>query len=743
MRSCRASRALPVLLLCAACGTPAGPTPELVSHARPAPAPLPSAIDLESAQVADLVLADRGAEAAEAALAVAALEQLARAEGAAPPGLADNAAELVAAQRGPDAYAAFARRELADGVDDPRLERRLDEYLAAQPLARAEGHRAAQRRGAVASWINRASAPLSRAALGGVLLPFEAGRAALSTLLAQHQQPGISTRERQALAAYQDFLARHPDAQEAPEIKERVAEYRARLTAAERTKALDAAEHALGAGSPALALMHVERAERLPGSEPREAELRVRAEIALAERQHRLEQSYRVEHAPLGPNELAAESELVRWLLLAPPDRAGRAADWLVVPASQEDERAFVSALGRRARGDEDGYIAALEPIAAADPATSAMERHARWLLASPDQNPYGAFRRALRAERSAQQRWLWLGRYAKGRTRRDLPRPLEWLLDVPGFAVSTITLPQRMIAFYSARDRFADPVLRTGERYVARHPDGVHADEVREALETRYARREQWNAVLRLYEARAEPDPARLADYRSKVAARAVAFARQQPRIDVRMAIFTGVARDYSDTPEAAEAQALLRDLVEHSTPQQIRLSRGFLEEHPELWRPDALGLRPELFDGEGDELSDDGVTLVGQTAIEIALVGREPELRRIPPENFARFVALLEEASYERLVGDAREHPQPDPQRDLFFERARLGLLDQPDMRPAAGSHAEFKSSREMHGLIRAGEPLLPIDFVIRGGLDDMGLAAYPRVRPPEETPDAFLYR
>ena len=133
----------------------------------------------------------------------------------------------------------------------------------------------------------------------------------------------------------------------------------------------------------------------------------------------------------------------------------------------------------------------------------------------------------------------------------------------------------------------------------------------------------------------------------------------------------------------------------------------------------------------------------MIGQTAVRVYLVDREPVTQAVPPENFARFVAQLEEASYVQLVRDERERPSSDPQRDLFFERARLGLLDEPDMRPAASSQATFLGSTEKFGAVRRRESLLPVELVLQGGAEDFGLSAYPRVILPRESPDAFLYR
>jgi hypothetical protein len=91
---------------------------------------------------------------------------------------------------------------------------------------------------------------------------------------------------------------------------------------------------------------------------------------------------------------------------------------------------------------------------------------------------------------------------------------------------------------------------------------------------------------------------------------------------------------------------------------------------------------------------------------------------------------------------VIDERETPSSDPQRDLFLERARLGLLDETDARPSARSDAEFLASREKHGMVRQARSILPVELVVRGDLETLGLSAAPRVRLPRLPDDAFLY-
>ena len=48
-----------------------------------------------------------------------------------------------------------------------------------------------------------------------------------------------------------------------------------------------------------------------------------------------------------------------------------------------------------------------------------------------------------------------------------------------------------------------------------------------------------------------------------------------------------------------------------------------------------------------------------------------------------------------------------------------------------------------RERYGLVRKRESILPVELVVQGSLQDMSLGAFPRIRLPRPTPDAFLYQ
>ena len=112
--------------------------------------------------------------------------------------------------------------------------------------------------------------------------------------------------------------------------------------------------------------------------------------------------------------------------------------------------------------------------------------------------------------------------------------------------------------------------------------------------LEKLYAIRGQWSQALEHLQARADPDPKKIADYREKIAERTLAAARMQRRLDVRAAIYRSILTKYEDTPQAEEARSELQELVRNASPQNIRLSKDFLKQYPQLWAPGALGLRP-----------------------------------------------------------------------------------------------------------------------------------------------------
>jgi hypothetical protein len=314
------------------------------------------------------------------------------------------------------------------------------------------------------------------------------------------------------------------------------------------------------------------------------------------------------------------------------------------------------------------------------------------------------------------------------------------------------IGIPNRLIRFPFLKAEWSVPSV-LARRYLERFPEGEHRPEVLEWL--RDFEQDRGNYVGALKLAREDPgfDPEDLDALREKAARQALEASLEERRRDVRHELLREAAREFQGTEAGREAGVEARRELERAAAQNIRISRGFLKENPVVAGPEGLALRPGLLDGDpsNGELHPDGVTLLGGRWIELAFVdesgrdGHDPvTLRRaVSEERLARVVAQLEESSLHMLLVDRDARVEHDADRDRFFERARLGVVDRPDVRPLAESSYTFLGARERYGLVRGRESILPVEIVLQGSFDDFGLGAFPRIRMPKPTPDVFLYR
>jgi tetratricopeptide (TPR) repeat protein len=745
-----AALALVVGLAAGCAGTPATPPRQLITDERLPPPPLPDDLERATGRFLALVLADRDDSATGMLQAMSEREARRSAANAPPSGLLDDATDLLYSGRGRHTYLAYAEVTLNEGDPDPELQRRLERELESEPLVIAERRLSEDRRRKYGSVANRLMKPVSQLALA-TLNPIETGSAAVASLLSVHGFPEATVQERQALHAYQQFLDQNPNSPEAERVLEQVQHYQGEWRLQVHGEALDAAKRAFKMGRPDVALAHLDRADRLIAGNPEAFDLRLRSDAALGKRGREVRRALDAEAlvgTPLPQGGRDAYALLAAAVIASPMDEVEERIDASSASAfapALDDEIAYVEAVARKESGDERGFFKSLGKLSKQDARKRVMVRHARSTFYDPAQNPYRALRSARRTDRRNRAMWIMLGSRANGPPKRGLPRPVEWVLGLPGMVVAFVTQPLRLIQYPTVRPRFGGPVLHAGEAYVARFPHGAHAGEVHAELEALYATRMQWSRALEHHRERSDADTETVARYRDRIAERTLRAAASERHREVRISIYRSVMQEYADTPHAETARRELYALMTEYTPQNIRLSREFLEESPELWGPDALALSPELFDEEaGDgELADEGITLLGGTLIRIALVDMDSVVRKIPPDDFARFVALLEEAAYERLLLDDRESPVPDPQRDLFFERARLGLTDRPDMRPSAASDAVFLGTSEKYGMVRRRESPLPVELVLQGGLEDFSFAAFPRIKLPRGTADAYLYK
>jgi hypothetical protein len=212
-------------------------------------------------------------------------------------------------------------------------------------------------------------------------------------------------------------------------------------------------------------------------------------------------------------------------------------------------------------------------------------------------------------------------------------------------------------------------------------------------------------------------------------------------------------VTQEFAGTPASHLAGIAIRDELDAATPHHVRISRGFLIENPEAAGPRGFGIRPEILDDDASnsELHPQGMALLGGREVEFYYVGpsgddKAPPLtvrETISQERIARIVSALEEEYYENSLVDADDPVEADARREAFFERARLGLPTDATNRPSASANFAYEGLRERYGVVRSRKSILPFDLVVKGSLTDFSFGAFPRIREPRQTPDAFLYR
>jgi len=638
---------------------------------------------------------------------------------------------------------------LSRGDLHPALRRRMEADVASDPLALADARLREARLRRWGGALNLLSRALGMGLANPTVLPVHTAEALLQLGLREHLADDLSTGERQALAHWKRFVEENPEAGQAADLLERLEAGQQRWLENESARSLRRARRALRAGDAARAAAHAERALRYAPDSQRARGLLAAARRAQARRAAALRRSLTA-----APSQVeAAEAALLSALLLPDGDIEGAARALLqeAPRGPRADEARFALALAAAERGDESGRWRRLRRLARQNPGRSNMARHAAALVNSAASNPYRAFRVAHRADQADRMRWLLFGPLAGGARDRDLPRPVEWLVETPTLLAVALGLPIRLLRFPFLRGGRRAPAVMA-RRYLEQHPNGERAGELRAWLLEHEEARGNYVGALQLAEAGGLRSQAARAALRERAAGQALEASLRERRRNVRMQLLAEVARSFAGSEGGRQAGRALRKEIAEATPQRIRVSRAFLLENPSVAGPQGLALRPGLLDGDpqNGELHPEGLRFLGGRIMELAFLGPsgrakdEPvrKRERIGEERLARAVAQLEEVSLHALRSDPDALPEHDAGRDLYFERARLGAVQRPDLRPGAHSSYSYLSARERHGAVRARDSILPVELVLQGSFDDFALGAFPRIRLPRKTPDAALY-
>jgi len=750
--------ALGTLALCLATGCATKPAP-LLDDRILAPAPPRAALQPSDGDLAtrNLVRAALLTKRGEMDRSLATLEQIAKDGGEPNRQVARRiplSMDLINATLDDPVEYRAACKDLRKHKDlDPRLESRLDECAADDYLRLARRRVWDTRETLWADTYNAVAEPLSRSLIsGGILAPYYIATSVANYLARLNERDPFPVQLRQALVHRESFLARFPDSEEAPKVRGKV-ERASQEYARYRAKKLSfQAKLAMKNHRPRAARYLTRQALEFDPTNKKAIKIFGQSSAAI-EREWQLRA--RSNRASLDTDPQAMEDDTSRSAALL---LAGRtlARDGRAMSRSEalHDVGPYVLATAMHEAGRETQGFDLLRAQATRDPESNAMTRHAGALLKDPYQYPYWNYKVIQAYQRNAMLKWRILGPFAGGPRYRRLPRPVAWLMDLPALVNTIIFSPVRLILSpMNGAPKFKAPVALAAYRYLDRHPKGEHMEELAHWLYDYESKQRNWNSALRMADYLGDVDSEQREELVEKVVVQQMEAAYRNARRDQRNSILRNAAREYPDSDAGHMAGIAAREELENVSAQEIRMTRGFLIENPQVSGPFGLGIRPELIDGvnANGELHPRGVTFLGARYLEFEFLAEsgnedEPSIkvrRSISQERLARVVAIVDDTVHRNARVDPDMDAGVDARRDLFLERARLGLTEEPDMRAAAQSHYVYESARERYGMVRGRESILPFDLVLRGDFSSMGLAAFPRWRKPKETPDAFLYR
>ena len=644
------------------------------------------------------------------------------------------------------AYYHASRKLLKESNLPPHTLTRLQFEVSDDPFTLGQSRLRDAKRNRFARTFNSLAEPLGRSIISGALAPYRLGRSLLGFALNEHQQKQISLEERQALVHWQRFIAQHPDDPRTSKLSAKVKrlQERSRLSQYHHLRRL--AERALERNAPDRAQFYAQTALQILPERKEALAISHRANELLKKRKQEDQESWLPNHNSFREALLQRQLATAALVNTPPLDQVLHEAASSPSASKLEGEIHYLKILSSSESGNENQALELLSQ-AVKKPHQNSMDKHAAAWFNSPRENPIGAFRKSKRAGRSLRLRWLFLGPLASGPRDRDLPRPVEWLVEVPTLLDVTLGFLNRVVRYPFVRTWPSDAVTAKHARYyLKRVPQGESNEALASWLISYEKKRGNHVAGFALAK---RYQPQRNNDLlRTKAAQQALESAKKASSPIARFSLFREIAGQYAGTEAATQAGLLARQEHDNYTPQQIQLTREFLYDHPVLTGPKGLALQSELVDGNrrNGELDKKGIIFVGGRIIEVH-IENDPEPKRlqqkISPERLSRTVALLEETTLRSALIDPDTLIPTDPHRDFYLERARLGLTGKVDQRALARSEYSYEGLRERFGLVRGRESILPVDLVLRASLGDLSLGAFPRIRPATPTSDAFLYQ
>ncbi len=584
--------------------------------------------------------------------------------------------------------------------------------------------------------------------------------AAVDTALAglfRGREPRMPAAERKALVLYKRFLARFPDHPQGAGVKRKVAALEAKKTVVWLHRHDAQAAAALAEDRIDEAEFHARLAAAVaPEAEPVKERLR---EIDEAHKAR--DEAWRRTSSVADTDDLsgvdAAERREIHALLHALVRRNAEAARRQAGELARRYAGAHLGSLAQDVAAvalELDGRHAdakrTLAAIAHAAPSERARER-ARILLDSPEYNLRGAYDREHARYRLAQARFALLGKnfLEKNALIGAAPIITHGIAGAATLgAANVLMVTSNLLEMLSGNPVSNQTVVDAAARAVRARPESGEAGDIYQALGDAYKNRGHPHKAVQYYRlsGKTPADEVReLEEEAGRTLLRVADGTESQAR---QRALYAAVLGHYPDTSAGEEAKGRLARLAAPGN-RGLRLSKQYLAENPRLRGPQALGLKPALFDGKSHnlELDETGLNVLGRDAILLHYDTPWGVLTRTYPVARSRVEGLemmLRERRYELAARGTGAALGVDGIEDLPEDLMRFEPRD-----PAADA-ADLEFIRETGRAARDRSAILDHELLSRRETDPQGAYGLPTVRGSvtaagvsvrAEAPDSFV--
>ncbi|HEY5542972.1 MAG TPA: hypothetical protein VIM04_06930 [Candidatus Binatia bacterium] len=433
----------------------------------------------------------------------------------------------------------------------------------------------------------------------------------------------MSVEERRALARHLDHLKRFPDDPRNDAIRKQAEALDKKKKNALTRKQIDKAKEALSKGDPEKASFFIEMASFIDPQSKAFDEIRQQAAQAMRDFDDDRKKSLAAAPEPRANEDQQAD---VKRLLEALTLRDSNYLQRVAIDVEKKhqgkplaDAARDAEAVALEMKGWREAAKKALEQMAesSSNPET---KKRAAALLQSPEYNRLTPFQQA-RSERQLQSaKYVLLG---EDFMRKNLLFAAGAMAAAGPAAAVTLGMANALMVsnnFYQVMTKnpvSAQPVIDAGVAYVRNHPDSENARDVYKVLAEAYEERGMLAKAISYHELAGSPKE-KIQTLKEKTARAWLNAANTSNERELREYYLTRVVDQNPDSPSAAEAMKKLAQLAKDEN-QGLRLSKKFLLEHPELFGPRGLGLKPSLFDGNPGnmEIADRGVNLLGDNEL------------------------------------------------------------------------------------------------------------------------------